>query len=425
MKRTRVVITGMGALSAIGNTVPEFREGLIAGRDGVERLRGFDPSRHRFELAGELKGFTPGEHFAEAELPHISRGTQMTRVVAAEALCDAGLDLEAEDRGRIGVILGTDLGGMPAAESGYRALHFPYRRGAAAAGDPWASLVLDSFICSVADQLAHHYGLGGTTLVVSTACSAGLHAIGIGADAIRRGDADVMLVGGVDPLSEMPHAGFGVLRSLAKDKIRPFSKDRSGTVLGEAAAMLVLESEEHARARGATVWCEVAGYGSSTDAIHMTRPDDTGGGPARAMQLALDDAGLTAADIGYIKAHGTATPANDAIETRAIKRVFGENATVPVSSIKSMLGHSLGASGAIESIAAVLAMNGGFLPPTINLETADPECDLDYVPNASRPARFDAVLANAFGFGGNNASMVFRTYSPRPRLHGEGTEASR
>lgn len=408
MKRTRVVITGMGALSAIGNSVPEFREGLIAGRDGVERLRGFDPVRHRFELAGELKGFTPEEHFDEAELPHLSRGTQMTRIVAAEALRDAALDLANEDRTRIGVILGTDLGGMPAAESGYRALHFPYRRGAASAGDPWASLVLDSFICSVADQLAHHYDLTGTTLVVSTACSAGIHAIGIGADAIRRGEAEVMLVGGVDPLSEMPHAGFGVLRSLAKDKIRPFSKDRTGTILGEAAALLVLESEEHARARGAKIWCQVAGYGSSTDAVHMTRPDDTGGGPARAMQQALDDAGVTPAQIGYIKAHGTATPANDVIETRAIKRVFGERPTVPVSSIKSMLGHSLGASGAIESIAAVLALDGGFLPPTINLDRPDPECDLDYVPNASRRADFNAVLANAFGFGGNNASMVFR-----------------
>jgi len=415
MKRTRVVITGMGALSAIGNNVSELREGLKAGRDGVERLQGFDPSRHRFELAAELKGFAPENHFDEVELPHISRGTQMARVVAAEALRDADLDLTGEDRGRIGVILGTDLGGMPAAESGYRALHFPYRRGPAVAGDPWASLVLDSFICSVADQLAHHYDLTGTTLVVSTACSAGLHAIGIGADAIRRGEADVMLVGGVDPLSEMPHAGFGVLRSLAKDRIRPFSKDRSGTVLGEAAAMLVLESEEHAIARGAKIWCEVAGYGSSTDALHMTRPDDTGGGPARAMQLALDDAGLTAAQIGYIKAHGTATPANDVIETRAIKRVFGERSAVPVSSIKSMLGHSLGASGAIESVAAVLALDGEFLPPTIHLDTPDPECDLDYVPNTSRAARFDAVLANAFGFGGNNASMVFRRTSEASR----------
>jgi 3-oxoacyl-[acyl-carrier-protein] synthase II len=407
----KVVITGMGALSSIGNNVAEFRDALVEGRDGIEKLQGFDPSRHRFEMAGELKGFVPEDHFTSEELPHLSRGTQMTYVVAREALEDAKLDLSVEDRTRIGVVLGTDLGGMPAAESGYRALHFPWRKGTAQAGDPWASLVLDSFICSVADQLAHHYDLTGTTLVVSTACSAGIHALGIGMDAIRRGESDVMLVGGVDPLSEMPHAGFGVLRSLANGKIRPFSKDRSGTVLGEAAALLVIESEEHAIARGAKIWCEIAGYGSSTDALHMTRPDDTGAGPARAMQQALDAAGVTPDQIGWIKAHGTGTPANDVIETRAIKRVFGEDTKAPISSLKSMIGHTLGASGAVESVAAVLALNGGFIPPTINLDTPDPDCDLDYVPNASRPAEFDALLANAFGFGGNNAAMVFRKYA--------------
>ncbi|MCU1347873.1 MAG: fabF [Acidobacteria bacterium] len=405
---TKVVISGIGALCAIGNNVEELRQGLAEGRDGISRIRGFDPSRHRFELAGELKGFDPTEHFIPAELAHLSRGTQMVRVVAAAALRDSGLDLNNEDRARIGVILGTDLGGMPAAESGYRSLHFPYRRGLAASGDSWASLVLDSFICSAADQLAHHYELTGTSLVVSTACSAGLHAIGIGADAIRRGESDLMLVGGVDPLSEMPHAGFAVLRSLSTGKIRPFSKDRSGTVLGEAASILVLESEEHARRRGARIWGEVAGYGASTDAFHMTRPDDTGRGPARAMQQALDHAGIPAAEIGYVKAHGTATPANDVIETRAVKLVFGASTTVPVSSVKSMIGHSLGASGAIEAVAAVLALHGGFLPPTINLDTADPECDLDYVPNQSRRKELQSVLANAFGFGGNNAAVVFQ-----------------
>lgn len=408
--RTRVVVTGMGALSAIGNNVDEFRQGLVEGRDGITRLRGFDPSRHRFELAGELKGYVAEDHFRAEELPHISRGTQLARVAAAEALRNAKIELATEDSTRIGVILGTDLGGMPAAERGYRALHFPYRSGRAGERDPWASLILDSFICSMADQLAHHYALSGTTFVVSTACSAGLHAIGMGADAIRRGEAEVMLVGGVDPLSEMPHAGFGVLRALSNGKIRPFSKDRSGTVLSEAASILVLESAEHARRRGADIVCEISGYGTSTDAYHMTRPDDTGAGPARAMQLALDDAGVGPGQIDYIKAHGTATPTNDVIETRAIKQVFGNATTVPVSSIKSMIGHSLGASGAIESVAAILALMGGFLPPTINLDVPDPECDLDYVPHHSRRKELQAILANAFGFGGNNASMVFRRW---------------
>jgi 3-oxoacyl-[acyl-carrier-protein] synthase II len=406
--RERVVVTGMGVLTPIGNDVQTFAAGLLEGRDGVAQVAGFDAGRHRVQVAAELRDFHPERHLAPEELLHTSRATQMTRVSAAEALADAGLDLDAEDRTRIGVIMATDLGGMPAAGTGYGALHHPYRRGRAPGGEPWKSLLLDSFICSVADQLALHYGLQGPTFIVSTACSAGLHALGLGVEAIRRGETEVMVVGGVDPLSEMPHAGFGVLRSLASDGIRPFDKERDGTILGEAAAVLILESESHARRRGARVRAEVAGYGASTDAYHMTRPDSTGQGPARAMAQALDDAGLRPQDIGYVKAHGTATPTNDVIETRAIKLVFGQDTRVPVSSVKSMIGHSLGASGAVEAVAAILAMEGGFLPPPLNLDHPDPECDLDYVPRASRLQQVDAVLANAFGFGGNNASMVFR-----------------
>jgi 3-oxoacyl-[acyl-carrier-protein] synthase II len=210
----------------------------------------------------------------------------------------------------------------------------------------------------------------------------------------------------------MPQAGFGVLRSLAHDGIRPFDRNRDGTILGEAAAVLVLESASHARRRGARAWAEIAGYGCSTDAYHMTRPDVTGQGPARAMRQALCDAGVVPEQIGYVKAHGTATPANDVIETRALKLVFGAGTQVPISSIKSMIGHSLGASGAVEAAAAILALAGGFLPPTLHLENPDPECDLDYVPGTSREQRVEAVLANAFGFGGNNASMVFRRGEP-------------
>jgi 3-oxoacyl-[acyl-carrier-protein] synthase II len=406
--RARAVVTGMGVLTPIGNNVEAFRQGLRAGRDGVGRVAGFDAGRHRVQSAAELRDFQPEQHFSPEELAHTSRATQMTRVSAAEALADAGLDLEREDRERIGVILGTDLGGMPAAGTGYSALHHPWRRGRGAGSGPWKSLLMDTFICSVADQLALHYGLHGANLIVSTACSAGIHALGLGAEAIRRGESEVMLVGGVDPLSEMPHAGFGVLRSLASDAIRPFDKERDGTILGEAAAVLVLESEDHARRRGARIRAEIAGYGASTDAYHMTRPDSTGHGPARAMLQALQDAGLRPEDIGYVKAHGTATPTNDVIETRAVKLVFGERTRVPVSSVKSMIGHSLGASGAVEAVAAILALEGGFLPPTLHLAHPDPECDLDYVPGASRPCELEAVLANAFGFGGNNASMVFR-----------------
>ncbi len=402
------MITGMGALTPIGLGLAEFQRGLREGRDGIVPVTGFDTERHRCRAAGELQGFVPEAHFEPQELPHLSRGSQMALVAAAEALADAGLDLSAEDRRRISVILGTDLGGMPASQAGYRALHHPYRSGRWNGDGPWRSLLLDSFICSVADQVALRHDLHGGTLVMSTACSAGLHALGVGADAIRAGTVEVTLVGGVDPLSEMPQAGFGVLRSLASDKIRPFHRDRDGTLLGEAAAVLVLESEEHARGRGARVWAEIAGYGGSTDAYHMTRPDETGDGPARVMRRALADAGLRPEQIDYVKAHGTATPANDLTETRAIKHVFGGNTRVPVSSVKSMIGHSLGASGAVEAVAAVLALNGGFVPPTLHLDHPDPECDLDYVPHRSRPRELRAVLANAFGFGGNNAAMVLR-----------------
>lgn len=407
---TRVVVTGIGVLTPIGNNLREFTEGLRAGRDGIAPVTRFDASKHRCQSAGELKNIDFSAHFSAGELPHLSRGTQMIRVAAAQGLAASGLTLTDAERERAGVVLGTNLGGMPAAKEGYAALHHPYRKGRAREDEPWRSLVLDSFICAMSDQVASHHGLGGPSLVMSTACSAGLHALGVAVDAIRSGQTEVMFSGGVDPLSEMPQAGFGVLRSLASDKLRPFSKDRDGTLLGESASFWVLESEAHATRRGARILAELAGYGGSTDAYHMTRPDETGRGPARAMRAALADAGMRPEQIGYIKAHGTGTPANDIIETRAIKQVFGERCQVPVSSIKAMIGHSLGSSGAVEAAAAVVALNEGFLPPTLHLDTPDPECDLDYVPHRSRPARVEAVLANAFGFGGNNAAMVFRRW---------------
>jgi 3-oxoacyl-[acyl-carrier-protein] synthase II len=404
----RVFITGLGALTPIGLDVESFRRGLIAGQDGIAPVTRFEVQRHRCQLAGELKGFAPEGALDAHEVPHLSRASQMIRVAAAEALAGAALDLDTEDRSRIGVVLGTDLGGAPASQAEYRALHRPYRQGRSRGEEVWRSHLLDTPIGSVADQVAARYGLMGRSLVMSTACSAGLHAIGVARDAIRFGRAEVMLTGGVDPLTELPQAGFSVLRSLASGQIRPFDRDRDGTLLGEAAAVLVLESEEHARERGARLWAEVAGYGGSTDAYHMTRPDETGNGPARAIREALADAGLRPEQVDYVKAHGTATAANDVTETRALKLVFGSKTRIPVSSVKSMIGHTLGASGAVEAIAAVLALAEGFLPPTLHLEHADPECDLDYVAQASRPRALQVALANAFGFGGNNAAVVFR-----------------
>jgi len=406
----RVVVTGLGVLTPIGNGVARFAAGLREGRDGISEIANFAQGHGKCRLGGQLSGIDFSSLLPGQDLAHLSRGTQMILVAAAEALTQSRLDLTVENRDRIGVILGTNLGGMPEMSSSYSALHYPYRTGRSRAREPWKSLLLDSFICSVSSQVASRYRLSGQTLVMSTACSAGLHALGIGADAIRCGESEVMLVGGVDPLSEMPQAGFGVLRSLSSDKIRPFSKDRDGTILGESASILVLESERHAHQRGAKILAEIAGYGGSTDAYHMTRPDETGGGPARAMRQALVDARLQPEQIDYIKAHGTGTPANDVIETRAIKTVFGSNTRVPISSLKSMLGHSLGASGAVEAVGAIIALNERFIPPTLNLKTPDPECDLDYVPHQSRSVPIQAVLANAFGFGGNNAAMVFRRW---------------
>ena len=403
----RVMVTGMGALTPIGCSLEQYQSALREGRDGVGRIRSFDAARHRVARAAELQGFEPEKQIGDPQRASMARGTQMALVAAAQAIEDARLNLALEDRSRIGVILGTDLGGMPSSHHGYQDLHHPYRQ-RRDVPDSWRALLLDSFIASVADQVAAAHGLHGTTLVMSTACSAGLHALAVGVDAIRSGESDVMLVGGVDPLSEMPHAGFGVLRSLASDRIRPFDKNRDGTILGEAAAVLVLEGEDHARRRGARIRAELAGWGGSTDAYHMTRPEETGQGPARAMKAALEDAGVAPEEIDYVKAHGTATPANDVIETRALKLVFGESTRVPISSLKSMIGHSLGASGAVEAVGALLAMGGGFLPPTINLTTPDPECDLDYVPNESRARELRTILVNAFGFGGNNAAVVFR-----------------
>jgi 3-oxoacyl-[acyl-carrier-protein] synthase II len=408
----RVVITGMGVLTPIGLDLATFRQGLIEGRDGIAQVSRFEAHRHRCRLAGELKGFAPNGDLRPQDLPHLSRASQMIRVATAEALAESGLDLTVEDRSRIGVVLGTDLGGAPSSAADYRDLHRPYRKGRSTGDEPWRSLLLDTPIGSVVDQVAFHYGLGGFSLVMSTACSAGLHAIGVARDAIRFGQAEVMLTGGIDPLTELPQAGFGVLRSLASDRIRPFDRDRDGTLLGEAAAVLVLESEEHARARGASAWAEIAGYGGSTDGYHMTRPDETGDGPARAIRHALEDAGVQPEEVDYVKAHGTATAANDVTETRALKQIFGKGTQIPISSVKSMIGHTLGASGGVESVAAVLALAGGFVPPTLHLEHPDPECDLDYVPQASRPRDLHLVLANAFGFGGNNASLVFRRGEP-------------
>jgi len=391
----RVAITGLSALTPIGHGLEDFRAGLRDGRDGVRDIAGFDACHHRVRRAAEVDWRKP-------EGSPYSRATEMALAVAREALRDAALDDRERTGLRLGIILASNQGGMPPSVPRYRDVCAPYRRGTPAAG--MVPRMLDGAPSATADLLAVRCGATGPALNVSTACSAGVHALGLGRDALGSGEADVMLVVSVEVLTELALAGFGVLRALTEGEgPRPFDQRRDGTLLGEGAAGLVLEDAARARARGARVWAEVAGYGSSTDGTHMTRPDPDG--PARAMRQALGSTPVEAVD--WIKAHGTATPANDVAEARAVRSVFGAR-RVPVTSMKAALGHSLGASGAVETVGTLLAMQGGFVPPTLRVEQLDPECDLDVVRGIARAWEAETVLVNAFGFGGNNASVLLR-----------------
>lgn len=392
----RVAISGMSALTPIGHGLDGFRAGLREGRDGVRPIEGFDAGRHRVRRAAEVRWRKP-------EGSAYSRATELAMATASAALDDAGYDGAARAAVRIGIVLASNQGGMPPSVPRYREVCAPWRTGAPGASR--TARMLDGAPSATADVLAARCGAAGPVLNVSTACSAGVHALGMSLDALRSGRADVMLVASVEVLTELALAGFGVLRALTEgDGPRPFDRRRDGTLLGEGAAALVLEDAERVRARGARVWAEVAGYGSSTDGTHMTRPDAAGA--ARAMREAL--CGTAVEEVGWIKAHGTATPANDSAESEAVRAVFGPR-RVPVTSLKSALGHSLGASGAVETVAAVLALEAGFVPPTLRFEQPDPECDLDVVHGAARSCRARAVLVNAFGFGGNNASVLLRS----------------
>jgi 3-oxoacyl-[acyl-carrier-protein] synthase II len=396
----RVAVTGLGALTPIGQGVPELAAGLREGRNGVGPIQGFDASRHRIRRAAEIAWRKP-------EASPYSRATELALSVTAEALRDARLDPEWIRGGalRVGVILASNQGGMAASVPRYRELNFPYRRGPASAAR--LPRLLDSAPTTTLDLLMLSVGGAGPCLTVSTACSAGLHALGMASDMIRQGDADVVVVSAVEVLTEAALAGFSVLRALtAGDGPRPFDAHRDGTLLGEGAAALVVEDYDRAVERGARVWAEIAGYGSSTDAYHMTRPRAEGAAQAITQSLGTTDPDA----VDWVKAHGTGTPANDASEAQALHAVFGARArTLPVTSLKATLGHSLGASGAVEAVAAVLALAGGFVPPTLNVEAPDPACDLDLVRGAARPLRARHVLANAFGFGGNNAAVLFRS----------------
>jgi 3-oxoacyl-[acyl-carrier-protein] synthase II len=400
----RVVITGAGSVNALGVGVPAFAAGLRAARCGIGTLSLFDRDGYRTSCAAEVRELPPQPWLPRSLERHASRSDRFALVAAREALVGAGLWGEtaaaAGARDDIGVVLGATTGGMHSVEEYYRRVVLQLRQ-------ERRTSLLSLLVSSSADLLARVFGCQGPRLTVSTACSSGSNALGIAADWIRSGRAEVVLSGGTDSLCRMTFSGFNALQALDRVPCRPFDRDRAGLSLGEGAAMFVLESSEHARARGATVVAEFRGYGISADAHHITQPRPDGAGALLALRRALEDSGVAAEEVDYVNAHGTATPLNDLMETRVLKAVLGKRAyDIPVSSTKSLVGHCLAAAGAIEALACVLALQGGFVPATANLEHPDVECDLDYVPRVSRARAVRTVISNSYGFGGNNTSIV-------------------
>jgi 3-oxoacyl-[acyl-carrier-protein] synthase II len=397
---SRVVVTGLGTVNPLGHSTPEFAAALRAGVGAIAPLTLFDPSGYRSQIAAEVRDVSPPAWLPSPLRRRLSRSDVFAVHAAREALVDAGLEPDAAPR-RFGIVLGGTTGGMLAAEE---CLHARidgritrYRAGA----------LVGSPISASADVLAAAFGLDGPRLTLSTACSSSATALGVAADWIRLGRADVVIAGGTESLCRMIFAGFNALRALSSEPCRPFDRRRNGLSLGEGAALVVLESDERAARRGARVQAELRSYGNSADAHHLTAPHPEGTGAILAMRRALAHGGVAAEDIDYINAHGTGTPLNDAIETAAIKTVFGPAARrLAVSSTKAAVGHMLGAAGAIEALATIIALRDGFVPPTVNLDEPDPACDLDYVPRSSRPAALRWALSNSYGFGGNNTSLV-------------------
>jgi 3-oxoacyl-[acyl-carrier-protein] synthase II len=402
MKRRRAAVTGLGIITAIGRDVHAFWENLLKGVCGIEVLTLFDASRYRSQKAAEVKGFDPGLYFSNRNLQRMSRCDQLGLKATEEAILDSGLDLPREDRERVGIFIGGGAGGIFSAER--------YRKEMLQKG--WRrvrpSLLLPFATCAITDAIAERYDFLGPRATVATACSSSATAIGYALSSIRAGEVDIAIGGGSESLSEVTFGGFNALRSIDEDCCRPFDLNRKGLSLGEGGAILVIEEGEHALRRWAKVYAEVLGYGLTGDGYHMTAPDPEGNGALRAMKEALRDSGIGPEDVSYINAHGTATPANDLAETRAIKALLGERARkIPVSAIKSMVGHCLGAAGAVEAVATVLSVKENKIPPTIHYQTSDPECDLDYVPNQSRILPVQVAFSNSFAFGGNNTAVVF------------------
>lgn len=412
--RTRVVVTGLGAITPAGQTVEEYWQNLVAGRSGIGYLTMVDPTGYPCKFAGEVKDWDPTRYIERKAARRMARFTQFMVAAAAQAIADARLELDAEDRDRVGVLIGNGGGGYPDIQEAARIL---FERGGMKIDPLYMARSLGNM---AAAQVALQFGLRGYNGTIVTACAAGTQAIGEAAMLIRAGRAEIVVTGGCEAgISELGLAGFSVMRALTssegppEEASRPFDATRDGFVPCEGAGALILESEAHARARGARIYAEIAGFGCTNDAFHIVAPPDDGEGAARAMAEALRDAGLAPSDIDYINAHATSTPLGDAAETRAIKRVFGEEAyRLAISATKSLIGHGLGASGGMETVATIKTIETGTIHPTINLHHPDPECDLDYVPNIARQVPVRAALKNSFGFGGQNSSLAIVRYEP-------------
>uniref|UniRef100_A0A1G9L8U7 3-oxoacyl-[acyl-carrier-protein] synthase 2 n=1 Tax=Dendrosporobacter quercicolus TaxID=146817 RepID=A0A1G9L8U7_9FIRM len=412
--KKRVVVTGLGAITPIGTGKDEFWQALLAGKSGIGSITRFDASEYRTRVAGEVKDFEPEKYIDKKEAKRMDRCTQFAVAATRMAFEDSGMDLEQVDRSRIGLVIGTGIGGIDTLHDQYKTL---FDKGPGRISPFFVPMMIANM---AAGQTSIAFGLQGPSTCVVTACATGTNAIGDAFKIIQRGDADAMVAGGTEAcISPAAVAGFCAMKAMSTRNdepakaSRPFEKERDGFVMGEGAGVVILESLEHALARGAHIYAEIAGYGFNADAYHITAPAPEGVQAAKCMQMAIKDAGLVPNDVSYINAHGTSTPPNDKNETLAIKSLFGEHAyKLTVSSIKSMTGHLLGAAGGIEAIASVLSVANDMVPPTINYENPDDELDLDYVPNEARQQVVEVAISNSFGFGGHNATILVKKYRP-------------
>lgn len=410
MAKRRVVVTGLGIVSPVGNNLKSSWDNILAGKSGVSLITDFDTTDQAVKFAGTVKDFDATEYIPKKDLKKMDTFIHYGLAASTQAIEDSGIEITDENSERIGIAVGSGIGGLPLIEKNKEAMD----KGGPRRISPF--LIPGSIINMISGNLSIKYGIKGPNIALVTACTTGTHSIGMAARMIAYGDADVMIAGGAEKASSpLGIGGFAAARALSRNNdnfeaaSRPWDKDRDGFVLGDGAGVLVLEEYEHAKARGAKIYCEMAGFGMSGDAYHMTSPSEGGEGAARCMVNAIKDAGINKEDVQFVNAHGTSTPAGDVAETMAMKAAFGDYAkSLAITSTKSMTGHLLGAAGGIEAVFSVMSIHDQVATPTINLDNQDPECDLDYVPNTARDMKIDVALSNSFGFGGTNGTVLFK-----------------